>query len=97
MIADAAEVVAAADGAGIFFVGVDAGTGAEAMTPQYGGRLPTVYLIAAEESGDALGAALARALDRREGGIDSPASAVAPWRLPELSARSRSTNFRSSA
>ena len=32
-------------------------------------RAPSIYLVAAEESGDALGAALARALTEREGGL----------------------------
>ena len=65
IIADAAEAVAAADDAKIFLAGVSEDAG---MTTASSQRPLTLYLVAAEESGDALGAALARALMERERG-----------------------------
>jgi len=61
MLIDRAAIVAVADRAGIFVVGV-AASGSTA------GEGPLIYLIAGEPSGDALGANLMRALRAKTGG-----------------------------
>ncbi len=64
------------------------------MTPAARSPTPMIYLIAAEESGDALGASLARALSERERGIRfagvggramAAAGIVSPFPIEELS------------
>lgn len=64
------------------------------MTPGSQPQAPKIYLVAAEESGDALGAALARSLDQRQRGVSlagvggramAAAGMVSPFAIDELS------------
>ena len=64
IIAEPERLVAAADRANIFVIGVPAGTDAMSRAP----RRPHVFLVAGEESGDRLGAALIAALRQRSQG-----------------------------